>query len=134
MKQILPSVIAMLALVGAFSCSKGGDDPEVAGKGGNAILKVTPRHHGKQIDSCTIYLKYNTVDQPSNGVYDDSAKCIQIGGLPVATFSGLRKGTYYIYGYGWDPGLTPPSHVKGAYAYPLTGETVQSYDLAVSED
>jgi len=108
--------------------------PPVAGKGGNAVLNVTPRHHGKQIDSCTIYVKYNAVDAPVNGIYDDSAKCIKVGGIPVATFPGLRKGNYYLYGYGWDPSLSPPKAVKGGFAYPLVDETTQSYDLAVSED
>lgn len=108
--------------------------PDVGGKGGNATLLVTPRHHGNKIDSCTVYIKYNATDEPSDGRYDDSAKCVQISGLPVATFSSLKKGKYYLYGYGWDPSLSPPAHVKGAFAYNLTSETSQTVDLAVSED
>jgi hypothetical protein len=119
-----------------FSACKG-NDPEptpVGGKGGNAILNVTPRHHGRQIDTCTVYIKYNATDAPSNGVYDDSAACVLVSGIPVATFSGLKKGNYYLYGYGWDPTLTPPQHVKGGFAYPIQEENTQSIDLAVSED
>ena len=127
-------------LLFAASCNKPDDTPVVtptvdsAGKGGNATLHITPRHHGRQIDSCTIYVKYNATDKPADGRYDDSAQCVQAGGIPVATFSRLRKGKYYLYGYGWDPTLSPPQHVKGGYAYNLATETVQSTDLAVSED
>lgn len=112
------------------------DDPDpvpVGGKGGSGVLNVTPRHHSKPIDSCTVYIKYNATDPPLDGKYDDSVRCVQQGGLPVATFNGLKKGNYYLYGYGWDPGLTPPQAVKGGFAYPLGSESVQSIDLAVSE-
>lgn len=118
-----------------LSCKKGiEDDGTLAGKGGYGTLKVTPRHHSRQIDSCMIYIKYNAVDAPVDNRYDDSAKTVLIGGIPVATFTELKKGNYYLYGYGWDPKLTPPAAVKGGFAYPLQTENEQSYDLAVSED
>jgi hypothetical protein len=123
MKRLTLIIAALAALI--VSCKKEPDPP---------VLKVTPRHHGRQIDSCTIYIKYNAVDPPANGKYDDSARCVQEGGIPVATFNGLQKGNYYIYGYGWDVQLTPPKAVKGGFAYLLQGDGVQSLDLAVSED
>lgn len=130
------SVIKIAALFFLFSACKTSDDPQpsIGGKGGNGTIKVTPRHHGSPIDSCTIYIKYNATDEPANKQYDDSMKCVQVGGLPVAAFTGLKKGNYYLYGYGWDPTLTPPSAVKGAFAFNLSSETVQTIDLAVSED
>jgi hypothetical protein len=97
-------------------------------------LRVTPRHHGRQIDSCTIYVKYNALDTPANSRYDDSAKCVLVGGVPVATFSGLRKGNYYLFGLGWDPMLIPPQSVRGGYGAGITSETEQSIDLAVFEE
>lgn len=109
----------------AYSCKKGDD---------TATLHVTPKHHTRPIDSCKIYIKYNATDSPANNAYDDSAKCVQVAGVPVATFSGLKKGNYFLYGYGWDPQLTPPRHVKGGYAYPIQEGGEQSIDLAVSED
>ena len=133
----MKNLLCLFLLTGIFaaSCKKSDDNnAATAGKGGNAVLKITPRHHGKQIDSCTIYVKYNAVDAPVNGVYDDSAKCVLTGGIPVATFSGLKTGNYYLYGYGWDPTLVPPQHVRGGFAYPLQQETAQSYDLAISEE
>ena len=133
MKKSLLAVISILVL--ALGCKPDDEDPTpVGGKGGNATLHVVPRHHGRQIDSCTIYIKYNAIDAPANGLYDDSAKCVQVGGLPVATFTSLRKGNYYLFGYGWDPNSTPPDHVRGGYAYPLTSETDQTLELAVSEN
>ncbi len=117
-KHLLPCSVILLFF--AASCNKGDDGPatDTAGKGGNAILKITPRHHGNQIDSCTIYVKYNAVDAPVNGRYDDSAKCILTGGIPVATFSGLKKGNYYLYGYGWDPSLCATGCRKGWVCLP----------------
>ena len=119
-------LLPLLAPILLLSCSKGDEE--------TAVLNVTPRHHGRQIDSCTVYIKYDAVDAPANGRYDDSAKCIPVGGIPVATFNGLKKGNYYLYGYGWDPQLTPPRNVKGGFAYPIQSATVQSFDLAVTED
>jgi len=127
--------LALISILSLVACkSKDDPQPSIGGKGGNATLNVTPRHHGKAIDSCTIYIKYNATDAPNTGQYDDSIKCSTIGGIPVASFTNLKKGNYYLYGYGWDPTLTPPQHVKGGYAYPIQTEEVQSVDLAISED
>lgn len=129
------------ALLSAFCCvflCSCQHDPgiplPIGGKGGAAVLRVTPRHHGRQIDSCTIYIKYDAVNAPANGIYDDSAKCIQVDSIPVATFIGLRKGNYFLHGYGWDPKLSPPRAVTGGIAYTIDNEITQSYDLAISED
>lgn len=119
----------------AAGCKQDDDQPEPgtgAGKGGNATLRVMPRHHSEPIDSMTVFVKYNAVDKPADGRYDDSAKVSVTGGVPIAVFTGLRKGNYYLYGYGWD--RTPGYIVKGGYAYPLQNETDQSTELAVSED
>jgi len=99
-------------------------------------LQVTPKHHGRAIDSCMIYIKYNSVDPPANGVYDDSARCVPLNGAPVATFRSVAHGNHYIYGYGWDPLLSPPKAVKGGYPYPdpVDGNAIQTVELAVSED
>lgn len=134
MKKYFAALIVFSAL--SFVACKTTDDPPepTAGKGGNATLNVTPQHHGKPIDSCTIFIKYNATDAPANQQYDDSLRCTLVGGIPVASFTGLKKGNYYLYGYGWDPSLTPPQHVKGGYAHPIQEEDVQSVDLAISED
>lgn len=130
-------IVLIAGLLFLFASCKNNDNPQPdtgGGKGGNGVLLVTPRHHGRAIDSATIYIKYNATDAPTDGKYDDSARCVPVSGIPVATFSGLKKGNYYLYGYGWDPTLTPPQAVKGGFAYNLATETTQSFDLAVSED
>lgn len=109
------------------ACKK---DP-VAGKGGNAVLKITPRHHGTNIDSCTVYIKYNTKDLPGDGKYDDSAKCVPENGKPVATFSNLKKGDYYLFGSGWDP--TIGEAVVGGSPYTISEENLQSHNISVTE-
>lgn len=114
----------------AAGCGKDDDS-----KGASTFsLQVTPKHHGRAIDSCTIYIKYDAVDAPADGRYDDSAKCVPLNGAPVAVFSNLKRGNHYLYGYGWDPQLTPPKAVKGGYAYPDNGDATQRVELAVSEE
>lgn len=77
-------------------------DP-IAGKGGEAVLNITPEHDGLTIDSCMVYIKYNTRVIPASMVYDDSAKAIvNDDGVPVATFRELKSGNYYLFGRGWD--------------------------------
>jgi hypothetical protein len=114
-------------LLFAAGCNRGDDEK-------TATLSVTPRHHGRAIDSCMVYIKYNATDIPANGIFDDSAKCVPVGGIPVATFSGLKGGNHYLYGFGWDPQLTPPQVVRGGFALPFSAESDQAIDLAVSED
>lgn len=118
----------------AFSCKKDKDTPaseDIGGKGGNATLRITPQHHSKNIDSCTVYIKYNTLDKPS-GNYDDSARCVLIDSMPVATFTGLKKGKYYLYGKGYDPSIFQT--VDGGAPYTISSETTLNLNLPVTED
>ena len=82
------------------------------GKGGTSVLLVTPEHHGGFVDSCMIYIKYGTNDAPASGIYDDSARCVLSDTTPVATFSNLTVGLYYLYAIGYHLPYTPPN-VKG---------------------
>lgn len=112
------------------SCQKKNED--IAGKGGGAVLKITPRHHNRAIDSCTVYLKYNTLDAPAPGTnYDEAVKCVPENGKPVATFSNLKKGKYYIYGYGWDTEIEDT--VMGGAPYTISAEQTYELNLAVTE-
>ena len=114
-----------------LSCNTKEDDPvaELAGKGGNATLKVTPKHHSAEIDSCTIYIKYNSSDVAAS--YDDSAKVVQENSSPVATFPSLKKGAYYLYGKGWDTSINEA--VKGGLPYTITEQTTISVIVPVTE-
>ena len=103
--------------------------PDSAGKGGDATLKVIPKHHGVTIDSCTVYIKYNTQDAATS--YDDSVKCIPDNGVSTAIFSGLKKGNYYLYGKGWDASIN--LEVKGGLPYVISEEATLTADLPVTE-
>lgn len=126
MKSIsLMSIAAMLL----FAACERKETVPVGGKGGNATLKVTPQHHGNNIDSCTIYLKYNVQDKPSS--YDEEVKCVMENGKPVATFTNLNKGNYYVFGKGWDPGIE--QDVEGGIPYTITEETTKEITVPVTE-
>ena len=113
MKPRFYLVIFFVALLLGRSCIKPGNGPITGGgKGGHATITVTPQHHGFFIDTCTIYIKYNAVDVPANGIYDDSARCILSDTIPIATFSGLIIGNYYLFGIGYHATYSPPN-VKG---------------------
>ena len=101
----------------------------VGSKGGAATLKITPKHHERNIDSCMVYIAYAR-ELPANGKYDDSARCVQENGKPVATFTGLKSGAYYLYGYGYDPAIAGYSH--GGNGYIIEKETVIEYVLNIS--
>ncbi len=125
------ALIGASLIVFAAACKKDDDGP-VGGKGGNAQLRVNTFHHARRIDSITVYIKYNTQDQPSNGIYDDSARVVKAPADTVAVFSGLKAGQYYLYGNGWDPMISQGVH--GGIPYTITSETVQTMNLPVSEE
>lgn len=107
-------------VVALFGCKKDKNNTEVtapvAGKGGTATLRIIPVHTGLDIDSCMIYLKYNADTYPEK--FDDSFKCKVEDGRPVATFTNLKRGQYYIYGYGWD--IVRSQTVIGSRPYYIT--------------
>lgn len=121
----------------AILASCGGDDgnktvtpPIEAGKGGNAELRITPKHHQRTIDTCMVYIKYNTSEAPTS--YDDSVQCTMHSGDTVAVFSGLKTGKYYLYGRGYDKGIFQT--VVGGAPYTISSETVQNLNLYITED
>lgn len=125
MKKVTAIVsILALSICSLTSCDDR-NDPELGGKGGSATLRVTPQHHGENIDSCTISIKYNAQDKPAN--YDEEVKCVMENGKPVATFSNLKKGNYYVYGKGWDADIE--QDVVGGIPYTITEE--KSIDITV---
>lgn len=64
-------------------------------------------------------------------LYDDSAKIMLEGGTPVAIFSGLKGGNYYVYSKGWDRNIN--QEVIGGRAVTVTQEGVYFIKLAVTE-
>lgn len=90
------------------------------GKGGSGSISISPSHYGSYVDSCTIYIKYGTLNTPGNGVYDDSARCVMVDTVPVATFSNLKGGLYYFYASGYHKAYA--AYVKGAVNYTMCTE------------
>jgi hypothetical protein len=131
MKNLLLITVILAYIAFSIQSCKGKESvPEpVAGKGGNTILKVTAKHHGKVIDSITVYIKYNTQDAAT--IYDDSVIAIPDGGIIKATFTNLKKGKYYLYGYGYDHSILSP--VKGGIPYTVTEEKTIDLTLPVTE-
>lgn len=133
MKLLLHSRYLMMlvaaALVVSVGCSKikqrensvtvtetpGGDPTLVGGKGGYAGLKITPNHDNWNIDSCMVYVKYNTSVVPASGRYDDSVWVVKKDGIPIGTFLNLKPGNYYIFGKGWD--LVRSEKVRGGMPF-----------------
>ena len=107
MKPLRFNTILLAAAITLFSVGcKDKDDvssepASVAGKGGNATINIIPQQNFEDVDSCMVYIKYNSLDIPVQ--YDDSVWCrTPKYGRPTATFTGLRKGNYYLYGKGWN--------------------------------
>ena len=131
---------AIIAVLSIAACKKR-EEPvttttDVAGKGGSATIKATPKHHIKYIDSCTVYIKYNTLDLPSGvfsaSQYDDSVVCVKINdSVSVGTFTSLKKGKYFLYGKGWDK--KGPYAVAGGLPLTITADSTYNVILAVTE-
>lgn len=127
MKKFIIFFTITCLLLFTISCKR----KTTGGIGGNATLKIFPKHHNLPIDSCTIYIKFNSSELPANGNYDMEEKVIKVGNESYATLSGLKKGYYYIYGYGWDPSIS--ENVKGGIPYRIKEETEISITLPVTE-
>jgi hypothetical protein len=123
-------VLVLMLGISSLSCTK---RKEKGGKGGAAILKVTPQHHSKDIEECTIYLKYDASTPPSDNTagYDEVVVCVQEAGKPVATFTGLKNGKYYIFGSGYDPDVA--QNVKGGIPYEITQQSTLNINVPVTE-
>lgn len=132
MKRITVKSISFgaLGLLLLAACNRD-DDKNTAGKGGNAVLRIVPKHHEvyKNIVDCKVYIKYNAQDAPAS--YDDSAVVLDMSGMPTATFSGLKTGNYYLYGYGFDTSIR--QNVKGGIPYTIKSETTLDITLPVTE-
>ncbi len=124
MKFVRLSKMLFLAVfsLAVSSCDKDTttvDQPPVAGgKGGHSWLSVIPRHENDDIDSCIIYIKYNTLDIPQQ--YDDSQLVVRVDGRYRVTFTDLKPGNYYLYGKGWDNVRSLP--VAGGFPYTIQSD------------
>lgn len=97
--------------------------PSVGGKGGMATLRVISNNTGNDIDTGMAYIKYDAQVVPANNAYDDSAKIKYVDGTPMAIFTELKDGNYYVFAKGWD--LKRSQNVLGGLDYniPVTSKT-----------
>jgi hypothetical protein len=125
--------LGLFALAALSICSCKHDATDVAGKGGNATVVLYPQHHGVAFHLITgkLYVKYNTSNAPSNGIYDDSVACVNHDSLISGAFTGLKNGNYYFYTTAYDTSIA--QNVKGAMPYTITQQVSQNVNLPVSE-
>ncbi len=125
-------ILAATILLSITSCRTTPKD--TAGKGGSASIIVYPQHHqiAKRLINGKVYVRYNTLDVPTSGVYDDSMICSNHDSLISCTFTGLKNGNYYFYATGYDTSISQA--VKGGSPYTITAQTTQSFNLPVSEN
>lgn len=110
------------------------DKNDGPGKGGSADITLYPQHHqvAKNIINGKIYVRYNTLDVPTSGVYDDSVSCTNHDSLISGVFTGLKNGNYYFYATGYDTSIH--QGVKGGSPYTISRQSAQAFNLPVSEN
>jgi len=115
MKRFL-SVFALFIIV-AVGCKKDDEIIATAGKGGKAIVRVKPLYNNQGIDSCVVYVSYNT-NEP--GLPNDSAVQRLNNTEAIGTFPGLRYGHYYFQVLGYD--TMAKVRLRGGMAYEVSAE------------
>ncbi|MBK9481668.1 MAG: hypothetical protein IPO02_06725 [Bacteroidetes bacterium] len=130
MKKLIVFAMSVISLLSVNGCKK----KPAAGLGGSANLKISAKHHGANIDSCTIYIKFNSSEAPDNlSDYDLSQHlALDANGYSNTIFSGLKKGDYYIFAYGWDPAIS--ANIKGGIPYTIKQETDIETIIPVTEE
>lgn len=126
-------VFGLLLAVAMSACRT--KDKDTPGKGGSSYVKIYPAHHTRTrpLVGMVVYVKYGTMDAPSNGSYDDSMLCINNDTVVSCTFTGLRNGYYYFFGKGYDTSVRQP--VKGGAPCSIEHQGGgQEISLSVSED
>ena len=108
----------------------------VGGRGGSASVMVYPQHHGNAtaLDSVKIYIKYDALDAPADGKYDDSVSWQPGAGgtVPNGTFTGLWNGGYYIFAKGYDYNVA--QRVRGGLPFTVRAQQSHSLMLPVGEE
>lgn len=120
----------MLSLMMLFfsACNK----KPLAGPGGKAILSIRCQHHGSNIDSATVYIKYNSLEAVNISEYNNSKKLSKDSNNEYTVqFDGLKPGDYYLFAQGWDPSIS--NNVKGGIPFTIKVEDKFSLIIPVTE-
>jgi hypothetical protein len=131
-------IFGLLLIALALGCRKTEEvitPPEyVAGKGGKNTMIVSAKHYEKQLDSCWVYLKYNTLTMPKNMAFDDSAWVKNVNGRFQVKFDSLTRGKYFIYCVGHDRDtlvFKPNDSLWGSGSLHII-DTMHTYDMYIS--
>lgn len=93
-------IIAVLAIIVIASCKKEGMD-------GKATLKGYVKHHAVFIPNATVYIKYGATEFPGTDVSNYDAS-VQANANAYYEIKNLNKGSYYLYGVGYDSAISAP--------------------------
>jgi hypothetical protein len=128
MKQILNFKIRNWALIFGIVLLTSGCHKE--GTGGKSSVSGTVKHHAAPIPYCVVYIKYGAKEFPgtNTGLYDAS---VTADGSGNYEFKDLRKGDYYLYGFGYDPSIQ--ENVSGGIAVKLKYNKETHTDVPVTE-
>lgn len=103
MKRIISVFILLTAIMPVGSCKKNS-------LGGDATLVVFLEHHGKNIKNHkgypdTLFVKFKAKDAPGTRASDYDTFFVGEVGEDHVHCEGLREGTYFIYGAGFDSSI-----------------------------
>lgn len=112
-RYLFSAALVLLAL----GCNKKDEIIHTAGKGGKATVRVKPVNQIRVIDSCIVYVTYNS-KTPS--IADDSVVQRLNNNEALATFPQLRFGQYYFQVEAWD--AVAMKKLQGGIAYEITPE------------
>jgi hypothetical protein len=136
MKNLFIATLLLFSIMIDFSCKPENDC--IAGSGGNLTIVATIKHHSKAILSQpnyrdTVYVKYNTQDNPGTNPNSYDATFIGAEGTAVVNLTGLKCGDYYIYAVGLDTSIA--LRVKGGIPFNTTQQSgTINLDIPVTED
>lgn len=100
------------------------------GTGGKSSVSGSVKHHDKLIPNSVVYIKYGSTEFPGTDVskYDAS---FPTGADAHYEFKDLRKGDYYLYGFGYDNAIM--GTVSGGVGIKLKYNKAIVTDIPVTE-
>ncbi len=105
----------------------------VAGTGGRTDLRVIVKRYSKQIDTGTVYIKYNNTTTYTDTKYDDSGNIKVQNGKPMVIFDSLKAGNYYFYVRAKDlTELAPHDDLMGTGSFRIVDTTVQFHEVYIN--
>lgn len=121
--------VLLLGIV-AVSCRRKNEEiipaaAPVAGKGGKTQLRVKAMHYEKNIDTGTIYIRYNTPITMYDMKFDDTANIKFQNGAYMVVFDSLKRGNYYFFAKGRAFQYTAPDDSLYGYGNVAVVDTIQ---------